>query len=240
MVREQFRKRRYVLAGILTLMVFLLGLMLGLVIEGKRLQYYQNINQEQRLDYASLQLQYEYINQLKEEKNCPALLKAYDESVKSLEGLRSRLEMYSRQTTINKNEFEMLRREYMLEQVRYFLFAKQAKELCNQDAVTILYFYSSDAICTDCGKQEFILTYLKKKFGDRLLNFAFDERQDDPMIKMLKQSYDLKTYPSLIISGDKYEGFMSAEDLLGVICGRYVQPPDECKGEAVLESEQLT
>ncbi|MBA3064388.1 hypothetical protein FP803_03035, partial [Candidatus Woesearchaeota archaeon] len=66
MVRE-LNKKRYFIAALLTLFVFVLGLMLGLVIEGKRVQYIESMNRIEKLDYSSLQLQYAYIDQLSQE-----------------------------------------------------------------------------------------------------------------------------------------------------------------------------
>jgi len=108
-------------------------------------------------------------------------------------------------------------------------FAKQTKSLCEQDAVTVLYFFSSDSACPSCEEQSFVLTYLKKQFGDRLLNFALDEAyEDEPMISILRRSYELKEFPTLIVEGDVYEGFTSSDDLLAAICSHYFNPPAQC------------
>ena len=230
-IRRSFEKRRYILAGVLTLLIFSLGIMLGFLIDAERLQYYQNIKTDQRLDYNSLQLQYAYINQLGEERNCPALLRTFDESVKSLESARIRLETYNQDSTINKVDFEMLRREYIIAQLRYWLFAKQTKNLCGQDVVTILYFFSDQETCPDCDEQAFVLTYLKKRLGDKLLNFALDEQYlDEPMIEILKESFVVSSFPSLVVEGEIVEGFTNVDDLLPLICEHFTEQVEDCVG----------
>jgi len=229
MVRE-FNKKRYIIAALLTLFIFILGLMLGLVIEGKRVQYIESVNRIEKLDYSSLQLQYAYIDQLSQEKNCDAVSKTFESSVKSLIETSGRLENYEQNANLNKEDLHALKREYILAQLNYWLLAQRTKKICNRDLVTILYFYSTDKECPDCEKQAFILTYLKNEFKDKLLIFALDSTYaDEPMIEMLKGQYEISRYPTLIIEGHVFEDFISKDKILGIICPLYKEGIDYCK-----------
>jgi len=229
MVRE-FNKKRYIIAALLTLFIFILGLMLGLVIEGKRVQYIQSINKIEKLDYSSLQLQYAYIDQLSQEKNCDAVSKTFESSVKSLIETSERLENYEQNANLNKEDFHALKREYILAQLNYWLLAKRTKKICNRDLVTILYFYSTDKECPDCGEQAFILTYLKNEFKDKLLIFALDSTYvGEPMIGMLKDQYGISKYPTLIVEDEVFEGFTSKNEILKTICALYKGDINYCK-----------
>ncbi len=55
------------------------------------------------------------------------------------------------------------------------------------------------------------------------------------MIELLRRTYDLYTYPTLIIEGDKYEGFKDKAHLLDVICDYYKGDMAECDGFQVEE-----
>jgi len=223
-------KRRYVLAAILTLMMFLLGVMLGLVIESKRVVYIQKQAKQQELDFLSLQLQYQYVDQLGQEKNCPAIAKTLDETVTRLESARRRLEGYTQTANINKEEFKILQRDYTLAQIRYWLLAKRTQKLCNTELATIIYFFSDDKDCPGCNEQSFVLTYLKKRLKDRLLNFVIYEKQEEPMVATLKKSYNITTYPTLIVEDKKFEGFVSREEILREICKKYSSDVEDCTG----------
>ncbi len=228
MVRE-FNKKRYIIAALLTLFVFVLGLMLGLVIEGKRVQYIQSINRIEKLDYNSLQLQYAYIEQLSQERNCDAVSKTFENSVKSLIETSERLENYEQNANLNKEDLHALKREYILAQLNYWLLAKRTKKICNRDLVTILYFYSTDKECPDCGEQAFILTYLKNEFKDKLLIFALDSTYtDEPMIGMLKDQYEISGYPTLVIEDKVFESFTSKDEILKTVCSLYKEDIDYC------------
>ncbi|OIO61902.1 hypothetical protein COY26_01595 [Candidatus Woesearchaeota archaeon CG_4_10_14_0_2_um_filter_33_10] len=228
MVRE-LNKKRYFIAALLTLFIFTLGLMLGLVIEGKRVQYIQSLNKIEKLDYSSLQLQYAYIDQLSQEKNCDAVSKTFESSVKSLIETSERLENYEQNANLNKEDLYTLKREYILAQLNYWLLAQRTKKICNRDLVTILYFYSTDKECPDCGEQAFILTYLKNEFKDKLLIFALDSTYaDEPMIEMLKNQYGITKYPTLVIEGHVFEDLVSKDNILKTICSLYEENIDYC------------
>ncbi|MBI2124408.1 hypothetical protein HYT92_01315, partial [Candidatus Pacearchaeota archaeon] len=190
-------KEKYIVAGAITIGIFLLGLFLGLAIEGKRVNYIESIGRKQALEFSSLQLQYAFIDQLSQEKNCLAVQNTFEQNINNLESTRIRLENFDRDATLNKNELDILKNEYMLAQIRYWLLAERTRELCGSDIVSILYFFSDEKECPDCDRQAFVLTYLKKKFKDRLLIFSFDSKYEaEPMIPLLKRTYNITDYPT--------------------------------------------
>jgi len=222
-------KRRYLLAALLTFLVFSMGLMLGLVIEGKRVEVSRERADEQRLDLGSLQLQYAYIDQLAQEGNCDALAKNFDKNINTLEESRVKLESYYDGAAVNKQEFDIIRREYTIAQFNYWLFAKKYKELCDAEIVTILFFYDDEEVCNKCNDQGFVLSYLKNIFEDDLLNFAIYGRYDaEPMVSILKNTYEVTQYPSLVIEDEKYEGFLDQDEVRTLICSN-IQSHEKCE-----------
>ncbi len=222
-------KDKYLIAGAITVGIFLLGLFLGLAIEGKRVSYIESVGRQQNLDFSSLQLQYAFIDQLSQEKNCLAVQKTFEQNINNLESTRTRLENFDRDATLNKNEFDILKNEYMLAQIRYWLLAERTRNLCGTDIATILYFFSDEKECPDCDKQAFILTYLKKKFKDKLLVFSFDSKfESEPMIPLLKNTYNITKYPTIVIEGKPRNGFVSKDSILKEICDHYKEKTQDC------------
>lgn len=219
---------KYIIAAIITIGIFLFGLLLGLVIEGKRASYIESISRQQNLEYNSLQLQYAFMDQLSKEENCDAVAKTFEDNIKSLESARKRLEEFDENSKLNKGDFNLLKREYVLAQVRYWLLARKTKELCKSEIATILYFYSDDKECADCNKQAFVLTYLKKLFKDKLLIFSFDAQQEDePLISILKHAYNITKYPTIVIEGSSFSRLMDKNMVLKEIC-QYYKSDDNC------------
>lgn len=222
-------REKYIVAGFITLGIFLLGLFLGLTIEGKRVSYIESESKKQNLDFTSLQLQYAFIDQLSQENNCLAVQKTFEQNINNLELTRIRLENFDTDATLNKEDFDILKNEYVLAQIRYWLLAERTKKLCDTDIVTILYFFSDETECPSCDRQAFILTYLKKKFKDKLLIFSFDSKFDsEPMIPLLKNTYNVTTYPSLVIEGKTKSNFEDKDTLLKEICAYYKQKTEDC------------
>lgn len=219
----------YILAFFITFGIFLLGLLLGFVIEGKRVMLVQEKNQEQKIDFSSAQLQYQFLQQLQNNKNCPALFTAFYDNLKDLEETRIRLEQYDRKATLDKKSFELLQREYFLAEMRYWLLASDIKQICDFDVVTALYFYSDEDSCDTCENQAFVLSYLKSLFGDKLLVFSFNAQIDhEPLIDLLKTAHNVTVYPSVVVDAVTYNGFRDKDLLLKDVCQQLKEKPDSC------------
>jgi len=219
---------KYVAAGFITAVIFLLGLFLGFVIEGKRVNLLQDIEDEQRVEFASSQLQYAYVQSLQARESCAGIYKVFYENLRRLDQTRYRLEKYVQDSRLNDATFELLKRDYTLEQLRYWMLSGQAREVCDEDVVRVLYFYSTDEECPRCGDQAFVLNYVKGLLQERALIFAIDARLAEPMVDVLERQHNITSYPSLVIERDVLSGFVSKEAILGEVCGKYERPPEGC------------
>lgn len=217
-----YDKSRYWVAALITGGIFLLGLFLGLVVEGKRIATLQEDERMQNLEFASLQIQYQFVDQLAQERNCEAVEETFNANLESLERSRVKLDEFSRDSALNAKQYDVLKREYLLSQLRYWMLAKQTKTLCKRDMIDILYFFHNTEECPDCDEQAFILDYLKKIFKDKLLIFSIDNTfTSEPMVSITRQTYNITEYPTLLIDGEKHTGLATKEDLLVILCSRY-------------------
>ncbi len=230
-MRKKINVQRHVVALILTLAFFVIGILIGGLLTNERLRYLQDKSAEQSIDFESLQTQYLYVSLFKENQSCPVVAETFAANVKNLEDTRKELESFIRRSQINQHKYDLLKRQYIIAQIRYWLLAQSTQKVCDRDIVTVLYFFSNPTQCPDCGSQGVILTYLKKIFGDQLLIFSFDGDLDrEPFIPILKKVYNLTAYPTLIIEGSQYRGLQKKDELLKEICKRYKNEYAECKG----------
>jgi len=226
MVREPIKKSRYLLAFVITLIVFLLGVFLGNIVSTARIEFSENIAAQQRSEYDSLQLQYLYVSEFLEQENCPAASQALDQNLRNLEVARQKLENFIESG--NEKELRTIKRDYMLAEIRYWLLSRKAKQTCKDNVVTILYFYSTKN-CKDCDIQGAVLTSLKNTFKDKLLIFSIDSNfEDEAMIKIIKDSFNLKTTPSLLINNQPKEEFVSKKELKEIICSQFTEQVEQC------------
>lgn len=223
-------KGKYWLAFVITALIFILGMMLGFLMEGRRADYLQNQARDQKLDFISLQLQYQLISELSQQKNCPAVTSTFENYLKDLMRTEERLLGYQKEAVINKNEFDLLKQEYAQAQVNYWILAKKTKEICKNDFVTILYFYGPSENCKDCDNQGFVLTYLKQKLKDKVLIFSFDSNfaEKEPLIDLLIKTYGVKEYPSVVIDDNLSTGFEDSDTIMKEICPLYKEKPEAC------------
>ncbi len=210
--------RRYLVAGVITTLIFILGLLLGLVMDYERLDSLQEAGEVQDLNYKSLQLQYLYLTTLEEpETSCQILQAALTSSIEELSYSLEQYEKYEKDTQINKAQYELIARNYLLDNIRYWIFSKRTKEICEDDVINVLYFYSLDN-CNICPNQGTILSYFKTKLQDQILVFPINTDLDEDFIELLELQYGIKTLPTIIVNDEKYEGVVSKERLTQIIC----------------------
>ena len=224
MVDRKISKGKLGVAFLITLMVFSIGVLLGLLMDEKRLDYMQEVINKQNLEYNSLQTQYLYVGLLADEKNCAAIVNIFEKNLDELGRAQKRFEAYNSKSSMSKESFNEALRDYLLSQIRYWMLAKKTKEVCNVDSHTILYFYINGQSCTgdeckdlcgDCDAQAFILDYLKKTYGEKVLIFSFNlENANEPMVAILKDSYNITKYPTIVVDDKKFEGLTSKEEIV--------------------------
>ncbi|MGM5484548.1 MAG: hypothetical protein ACQEP1_01620 [Nanobdellota archaeon] len=231
MVRSNFKKRRYFAAFFITLGIFLIGLLLGFVLESKRVDYITEKNKEQSLDLESLQLQYQFLESMTGSRDCDAYMRTFDTYLKDLEDTRIRLERYKDNADVNEEDFRRLWRKYILAQLRYYRISKEANEVCDVDKVTVLYFFSDKKECPNCEEQAFVLNYFKKLLKEDILVFSIDANfEREPLVKMLKERYEVDDYPTLVIGDKVKEGLTDKDEILSIICDKFSESPEVCDG----------
>ena len=232
MVERKISKGKYIIAFIITIAIFIAGLLLGLALTKERIAQAEESTSNQQAAYDSIQLQYLLLKNLEQENNCPAAIKTLETNIFELDNARIKLESYISQSLNEQSpDFILLKRKYTLSEIRYWLLTQEAEKICRNNFVSILYFYSNEN-CDDCISQGAILTFIKEKFEEKVLIFALDTdfKQKEPLIGVLEQAFGIEKTPTLIVGGEKYEGLTSKEAILKKICPLYQDKPEACSG----------
>jgi hypothetical protein len=213
------------LAFILTCFIFLIGLLVGYTLTSERTGYLEDIAYKQKLDYESLQLQSLYLDLNSNNASCGVFNNILETSLNDVGNAQAKIDLYIQES--NDKNYVDLKRDYLLAQTRYWLLNQRVKS-CSSEQVSILYFYSNEE-CIECGAQGTILTYFKEKFKDKLLIFSLDsDFEAEPMINVLKQTYNITKVPSIIVGDEFMEGLVSKDELLDILCPSYLHPPEIC------------
>ena len=225
-VDRKFYWKRHLVVLLITMFIFTVGIMIGAILGEQRFEFTKADIEKQQVEYQSLQMQLLYLTG-QEEKNCEVLLNSLERNIYDLENSRVKLENYIQD---GSKDFETVKRDYMLTEIRYWLMAKEAKKVCPSDAVSVLFFYETDDTCGDCSAQGHILTYLKSVFKDRLLVFSLDVNFNEPMVQILKENYGVDSLPSVIVEDKLFEGLAKKEELINELCHYYTDSSlEECK-----------
>jgi len=216
--RRELYKKKYLITGIFTMLIFLVGFFLGVIVDNQRIESIRAKTEVQEIDLVDLQLQYDYLNKiLGQNDNCEVLKIALESSVKKLGESLSKVEKYEKETTTKTEDYIRIKKKYLLDNIRYWNVAEEAKEYCNLSILSILYFYSDS--CDSCPNQGVILSYYKNLYGDSLLVFPLDASVEDiGILRMILLKYNITKFPSLVINNKVYSGVIDKEELKEIIC----------------------
>lgn len=215
---------KYLLAFLLTLVVFSGGIGIGIFFETVRLNDSKQINLEEKVNLKSLQLQQEYIKSGVAE--CAVLNQILERNIAELDEQVDIVLDYEKRSVLNDREFNLQLRDYFLTEIQFLVLSREIDKDCARDHVKVLFFYDEDKQDT----QGRILDYLKVLFGPRVLIFSFDSGfTDEPIIKLLLASYNISKFPAVVVEDTVFQGPTTAKALLAEICKNMPgNLPEEC------------
>ncbi|MBT4538809.1 hypothetical protein HOI26_05785 [Candidatus Woesearchaeota archaeon] len=227
---SQHRKvstKKYLLAFILTIIIFTGGIFIGILLEDARLNSSEQTILNEKITLRSLQLQQEYIESGL--ADCGTLQQVLDSNINELGKKVAQVIEYDKKSVFNQDEFELQLQDYFLTQMQFLFLANEVDQQCPQDSVKVLYFYDENQFDT----QGNILDYLRKLFGDNVLVFSFDSTfRQEPMISVLMNSYDIKEFPSVVVGDTVLQGHSTVEVLIEELCDEFKRIdsklPDQC------------
>lgn len=228
-IDRSISKKRYIIAGVITLLLFFLGILFGMVIDGQRINLVEEKYDFYDLSYRSLQLQYSLLESTPTENVCAVFDVAINNAVEELLSSLEQVENYKEVSGTQQDNFDVIKRRYILDNVKYWLLVKKAEDVCGADRLSVLYFFSEKK-CPHCSDQGVILTYYKKIYGEQLLVFPIDVdfMDSEPVIDVLINAYNITTYPSLVIEDTLYSGMVSKGDLSEIICDKLDSASEDC------------
>ncbi|MBI5871681.1 hypothetical protein HZB88_01195 [archaeon] len=211
---RQISTRKYIIAFVITLAVFIIGMLAGVTVEKARANKADFLNLEQTIAYSSLQLQEAYLDSF-ENKSCSAMDVILANNLVSLDKAMRKVTDYEKNSLSSKEELKLNLRNYFLTEIRYLMLLEKVEKACNSSAAVILYFYGAD----ETNEQGYALDYIKKVFGDGVLIFSFDYemRDEEPMIDVLLKNYNITIVPSLVIEGERLSGFVDEDELYKIM-----------------------
>lgn len=212
-IREKIETKKYILAFVITVMVFFGALLISNHFSETRIAEIKAVEDKISLDILSSETQFALLK----ESSCKAIdhSTAFSEELSSLAAKLSYMEESLGNDDANVTS---LKKYYSLLQIKDYLLTAQVEQKCGTKPITIIYFYSNkDGECADCAKEGYVLTKLRKEFPE-LRIYSFDYNLDLSAVKTMKSIQGVKNkLPALVIWNEPYYGFKTAEDLEKII-----------------------
>ncbi|MBR9678961.1 MAG: hypothetical protein GON13_01730 [Nanoarchaeota archaeon] len=128
-----------------------------------------------------------------------------------ISGVNHDLKNYARQNMIRQSFYEKQDEKLVSLSVLYMKTIKQVLK----DRLLIQLFCTYDS--ASCDYENFVLSYLMKKYSDKLIVLYFDGDSTHPLIRMIKDKYVVENFPFMIIDDELVYGFLNAQELEKVI-----------------------
>tara|TARA_Y100000310_G_C20628418_1_gene787224 strand:+ start:997 stop:1671 length:675 start_codon:yes stop_codon:yes gene_type:complete len=210
-------------ALIFTIIIFVIGVYLGIVLEESRLGAVQEEFDDLVIRWGDLRLQSYYYQSI-DEISCE---EAIDENLKFgdrvyEDGLL--LEEYEQANRLtDKLEFE--KKKYNLLKTEFYINSLVLKDKCNANYDVLVYFYLDGTEDLDLGAQQStvsrVLGEVKEQYGPNLILIPLAADMDISVINILLDSYNIESFPSIWLdSGVVLEGVHSLEDIIS-----FLSPP---------------
>lgn len=202
-------------AGIITLVVFLLGVSLGYFMEKNRIDLVKDRYRIIELEWADAKMLSLYYQVLSPEL-CNA---AIEENIKFADRVYQDGLILERYDTANQltNEMKYEKKRYALLKVEFWINSINLKKKCNADYINLLYFYQNDpslSVKSEQDTQSIILKELKEQKGSGLMLIPLPVDMDIASINVIKNTYNITKTPTLFIDERiKFDGVQSLDVL---------------------------
>jgi hypothetical protein len=199
------------------MIIFILGLSIGLIIENSRLSKVIDDNRDNEIDALDLKLQ-NYYYQIMDDTTCDLAFKQnliFSDKLYN-EGLEiEKFEEFNQITDRLKAE----KKRYVLLKLELWLNMITLREKCGDDFDIIVYFYSNDPSNSEIVAQQKIISNIlkdiKEEFGNNVILIPIAGDLDLGIVDLQKKVYNVNSLPSILIN-EQYliEGFESKDKII--------------------------
>ncbi len=189
-------------AAFVTILVFVLGFLLGSQLFQSKLAQVQEAQSAIQADTLSIDIEAQLASDA-----CNAA--SLEELAKHLESLGPKIDFLEKQA--RNNDLVTLKKYYSLLEIKHWLAIKNMNKNCKASYVPVLFFYSN-ANCNGCAEQGTVLLH-QKTTNPQLMIYSLDVDLDLSAIKILKSKYGIAELPTVVIGEQRYSGLQDADNL---------------------------
>lgn len=197
------QKSSFLYAFIITIIIFSIGLLLGVLLENWRSNQISDLYQQSEMNLLDIKLQSEIYSL--EKFDCK---NAIEENIVFADKIFEEAKIIERYESANKltDSIKLQHKKYDLLRTDLFLNSIKIKQKCNNRYNEVVYFYQySDLSIEKKAKQEIfsrVLEELKNEKGHDILLIPIAGNNDITAVKLLLKEYNITEFPTVLINRD--------------------------------------
>ena len=202
-----FDVKKYILAFVITAVIFGTALWISTTISGRKLDEVKRIEERISIDIASSETQFALLSEI----SCKDLDDTY--LSQELSDLAAKLSFMEINREPDDPELLRLKKVYTLLEIKDYMLAQKIGDKCAREPFSILYFYSNSKDCADCQKEGVALTHLRRTYPSvRVYSFDYDLSLGalQTLISILKVKEE---FPALVIKSEVEYGYKTLDEL---------------------------
>jgi hypothetical protein len=205
--------QKYILVFIITAAIFATAFYLATRLDARRLADIRATQESVSIDILSSETQFALLGNM----DCQTISENPILSTE-LNSLASRLSVAEENLGTTNPEVIRLKKQYSLLQIKDYILMQQVSQKCDLKPVFVLYFYSNEGNCSECGRAGDVLTYLRTQYPG-LRVYSFDYNLDLSALRTLISLRGLNgQLPALVINNrPPVYGFKTFEEIQTLI-----------------------
>ncbi len=203
---KEMDKMKYFAVLLLTIIIFASGILLGNYISGEKAEQLNEVQENIKLRTLGAETQFQLMTM------DPCQFINSTPLTQDLYELSEKLDHLETLMGKDSDQVKRLKERYSILEIRHWLYTKKTNEECGTNHTPILYFYSNQGDCAKCEEQGYVLTYLRRKYPN-LRVYSFDIHMENPALNTVKDIYDVRQPPTLIVGSRVYREFQTRNDM---------------------------
>lgn len=203
----------YVGAFLLSLFIFVLGVYIGSLIDNSNLNLISQkvTNLSNRVSSVNVLLLMDPAP-----SSCPLYLSELDSLDSEIETIGHKLAYLEDEKNVFDDD---LKRNYFVLEAESLVLTKKINSVCQNNSRTILINFYSNKNCANCKSQGIEILKARDELSSQknLKLFSFDGDLGSAVVDSLKSSYNVTTYPSIVIQNNTYSGYKSQSQIVSLI-----------------------
>ncbi len=205
---DNLHYKRYILALIISLVIFISGFLASNALTNKKLESLQNVENDIALNILTSETEYQILQEASCDnfKDQTTLTREIGQMADNLSALESNNPSDARIISAKKRYSALLIKDYLL--------SKNIAENCKIKPTFVIYLYGNADVCPECVKTGYALSSLRDDY-EKLRVYALDYNLDLGLIKTLGSLYGVREdqLPAIIINNKMYVGLNNKEDI---------------------------